>query len=57
VDVVDIKKYLVKGKIYFILTNIEAYKKSVANNNDSPATYRFHEANLNRCCTVEAMTE
>ncbi len=54
-DTVEIGKYLIKGKIYFILTNIEAYKESVANNNDFPAKYRFHQANLNRCCTPEEM--
>lgn len=55
VENVEIEKHLIKWKVFFILTNIEAYKKSVSEGNELPDLYRSLEANLNRCCTIEDM--
>ncbi len=49
----DIENNLIKWKIYFILTNIKAYKKSLINWNKNPVDFRFIDENLNRCCSVE----
>ena len=43
----NIKQELIKWKIYFILTNVEAYKKSLKDNNSNPVDSRFIDENLN----------
>jgi len=50
------KRHLIKGKIVFILANIEAYKKNIKLQKHSCLTRkdiinsRYIEENLNRCC-------
>ncbi len=48
-----IEEELIKWKVYFILTNKKAYKKSLKEWNKQPVKYRFIEENLNRCCDKE----
>lgn len=54
-DELDIENNLTKWKIYFILTNIDAYKKSLLSWNKNPVESRFIEDNLNRCCSEDNM--
>jgi len=54
-----IKKKLLMGKMYCILTNIEAYKKNIQLKNQWDDEYviksRYLEENMNRCCSLEDM--
>ncbi|MDD2916420.1 MAG: succinylglutamate desuccinylase/aspartoacylase family protein [Candidatus Gracilibacteria bacterium] len=51
VDDFGIAQKLVCGKIFLILTNIQAYELSLQTSH--PADARFVDENLNRCCTEE----
>lgn len=51
----NIERELIYWKIYFILANLEAYKKSLKDENISPVESRFIDENLNRCCSIENM--
>lgn len=51
-EIIDIQKELIKWRIFFILVNIQAYKKSLEYWNIIPEEFRFIDENLNRCCST-----
>lgn len=52
-ETLHLSQNLIKWKVFFILSNIEAYKKSLSLEN--PALARFIDENLNRCCDPSNM--